>query len=76
MSQSRDSVRENLLAGNDEYRRLDEQHHEFESRLSTLADKAVLSDDEQVEETTLKKRKLQVKDKMEAIARQARAAHP
>jgi len=76
MSQSRDSVRESLLAGNDEYRRLDQQHHEFESRLSALADKAALSDDEQVEETTLKKRKLQVKDKMEAIARQARAAHP
>ena len=76
MSESRDSVRESLLAGNDEYRRLDQQHHEFESRLSALADKAVLNDDEQVEETTLKKRKLQVKDKMEAIARQARAAHP
>jgi uncharacterized protein YdcH (DUF465 family) len=76
MSQSRDSVTETLLAGNDEYRRLDQQHHEFESRLSALADKAVLNDDEQVEETTLKKRKLQVKDKMEAIARQARAAHP
>ena len=76
MSQSRDSVRESLLAGNDEYRRLDQQHHEFESRLSALADKAVLNNDEQVEETTLKKRKLQVKDKMEAIARQVRAAHP
>lgn len=76
MSQSRESVRESLLAGNDEYRRLDQQHHEFESRLSALADKAVLNDDEQVEETTLKKRKLQVKDKMEAIARQALAAHP
>ena len=76
MSQSRDSVKESLLAGNDEYRRLDQQHHEYESRLSALADKAVLNDDEQVEETTLKKRKLQVKDKMEAIARQARAAHP
>jgi hypothetical protein len=49
MSQSRDSVRENLLAGNDEYRRLDEQHHAFESRLSMLADMAVLSVDELVE---------------------------
>lgn len=76
MSMSRDSEKERLLVGHDEYRRLDEQHHEFESRLSALADKVVLSDDEQVEETTLKKRKLQVKDRMEAIARQARAAHP
>jgi uncharacterized protein YdcH (DUF465 family) len=48
------------------------QHHEFESRLRTLAAKAVLSDDEQLEETTLKKKKLQVKDRMQALARQAR----
>ncbi len=76
MSLSRDSVRESLLAGHDEYRKLDEQHHEFESRLRALADKVLLSDDEQLEETTLKKRKLQVKDRMEAIAREARTAHP
>ncbi len=76
MSQSRDSVKESQLSDQDEYQQLDLQHHEFEKRLSALADKVVLSDDEQVEETTLKKRKLQVKDRMEAIARQQRAAHP
>jgi uncharacterized protein YdcH (DUF465 family) len=78
MSQTAEAVRESLLSQNDEYRRLDEQHHEFESRLVVLTDKPVLSDDEQVEEVTLKKRKLQVKDRMEAIARQFREgdAHP
>ena len=78
MPQTPDAVRENLLAQNAEYRRLDEQHHEFESRLVVLTDKAVLNDDEQVEEITLKKKKLQVKDRMEAIARQFREAdaHP
>ena len=75
MSQSRDSLKESLLSENDEYRRLDEEHHQFDARLSVLSDKVVLSDDEQIEETTLKKKKLQIKDKMEAIARQARAAH-
>jgi uncharacterized protein YdcH (DUF465 family) len=66
------------LGGNEEYRRLEEQHHEYESRLQSLTAKVVLSDEEQVEETTLKKKKLQVKDRMEAIARQARvgAVHP
>lgn len=74
MSQISGSLRESLLDENEEYRRLDEQHHEFESRLRLLTDKVVLSDEEQVEETTLKKKKLQVKDRMEAIVRQA--AHP
>ena len=77
MSQNPGSFRDPLLMANEEYRRLDEQHHEYESRLHVLTEKAVLSDEEQVEETTLKKKKLQVKDRMEAIARQAReGAHP
>ncbi len=75
---SDDSLRQMLLSNNPEYRQLDEQHREYESRLSNLTDKVVLDDAEQVEETTLKKRKLQIKDRMEAIARETRAmaAHP
>jgi uncharacterized protein YdcH (DUF465 family) len=76
MSQS-GSIREDLLEANEEYRRLSEQHQQFEVRLTSLTSKPMLSDDEQIEETTLKKKKLQVKDRMEAIAREARAgAHP
>ena len=66
--------RDDLLRQNEEYRRLNDQHREYELRLSALTEKAVLSDDEQVEETTLKKKKLQLKDRMEAIARQSRTA--
>ena len=63
---------------NDEYRQLEVQHHEYESRLGELAEKAVLSDEEQVEETTLKKKKLQLKDRMLEISRRQRGseAHP
>jgi uncharacterized protein YdcH (DUF465 family) len=76
MSQNPGSLKD-LLAQNDEYRVLDQQHHEYDNRLTTLTSKAVLSDEEQVEETMLKKKKLQVKDKMEAIARHLReGAHP
>ena len=78
MSQTPDVLTEDPLASNDEYRRLEQQHHEYEALLRTLAEKAVLSENEQLEETTLKKKKLLVKDRMEAIARQFRAggAHP
>jgi uncharacterized protein YdcH (DUF465 family) len=75
MPQSQDFLRESLLVQNEEYRVLDRQLHDFVTRLSALTDKVVLNDDEQVEETTLKKKKLQVKDRMEAIAREARAPH-
>ena len=68
-------LRDRLLAQNEEYRKLDQQHHEYEALLTQFTEKAVLSDDEQVEETTLKKKKLHIKDRMEAIARQAREAH-
>lgn len=62
----------------EEYRQLEAQHHQYESRLGELAAKAVLSDDEQFEESTLKKKKLQLKDRMQEIARRGRedAAHP
>ena len=70
------SFRDRLLKQNEEYRRLNQQHDDYENQLVRFTDKIVLSDEEQVEETTLKKKKLQTKDRMEAIARQARESHP
>jgi uncharacterized protein YdcH (DUF465 family) len=57
------------VRGDVEYRQLEAQHREYEGRLGELAEKAVLSDEEQVEESTLKKRKLQIKDRMQEITR-------
>ena len=68
------AFQQQLLKENEEYRRLVEQHRDLESRLTAYQEKAVLNEDEQVEETRLKKRKLQVKDRMALIARQAREA--
>ena len=67
-----------IVQSDEEYRQLEAQHHEYESRLGELAEKAVLSDEEQVEETTLKKKKLQLKDRMQEIARRtgSASAHP
>jgi len=73
-----ETVSPTSVPSDDEYRQLEVQHHEYEGRLGELADKAVLSEEEQVEETTLKKKKLQLKDRMQEIARGQRpsAAHP
>jgi uncharacterized protein YdcH (DUF465 family) len=74
MSQEPVSPNYDLVRGDEEYRQLEAQHHHFESRLGELAEKAVLSDDEQVEEITLKKKKLQLKDRMQEIARRYRGS--
>jgi uncharacterized protein YdcH (DUF465 family) len=52
-----------------EYRRLHAEHRDHENRLEALAGKPRLSEEEQLEEKRLKKEKLLLKDRMEAIAR-------
>ena len=64
-----------LLQHNDQYRQLAEQHHELDNRLHQLTDKHYLSPSEQVEQVTLKKRKLALKDRMEAITREYLQEH-
>lgn len=61
-----------LLRTDDEFRQLTIQHSELESRLHELASKHYLSEPEQVEQITLKKKKLVLKDRMENILRRTR----
>ncbi|MSO30460.1 MAG: DUF465 domain-containing protein [Acidobacteria bacterium] len=67
-------VRGLSLEGHNQYRQLAEQHHQLDDRLHQLTDKHYLSDSEQLEEVTLKKKKLAVKDRMQEIAREH--SHP
>ena len=66
--QSQDSS-ELLLRTDTELRDLAAQHSQLEGRLQELIAKTYLSEPEQLEEVTLKKRKLQLKDRMEDILR-------
>lgn len=61
-------IRNQLLAGNDEFRRLAQEHQQYSQRLDNLIQKRYLSDDEKLEEVRLKKLKLRLKDEMERIA--------
>jgi len=53
----------------DEYQDLAAKHHELDERLTQLTAKQYLSEPEQLEEVTLKKRKLALKDRMEDLRR-------
>ena len=66
-------VKNALLRSDDTYRQLATRHHELDTRLQELSEKHYLTATEQFEEVTLKKRKLALKDQMEAIARQYRS---
>ena len=59
-----DPVRDELLKSNQAFRELVNQHESFEKRLNELAHLTYPNDDEQLEEVTLKKKKLQIKDEI------------
>ena len=72
MSAQPQDLKEVLLETDAEFHELAFQHHQLEDRLHELTAKHYLSEPEQLEEVTLKKRKLLLKDRMEGILRQRR----
>ena len=71
MNAETSGLKELLLKTDEEFHTLAEQHQQLDSRLHELTEKHYLSAPEQVEEVTLKKRKLQLKDQMEMIVRRS-----
>jgi uncharacterized protein YdcH (DUF465 family) len=70
-----DAVRDELIKSNAAFRDLVHQHQNYEARLSELSHLTYPNDDEQLEEITLKKKKLQVKDEIYAIMQQQTVSH-
>ena len=57
-------IQQILSTEDSEFRQWVEEHHVCESRLSELASKTQVTIEEEMEEKTLKKRKLHLKDQM------------
>jgi uncharacterized protein YdcH (DUF465 family) len=62
-----DSLKEQLMTSDPEFRELVREHGRYEARLSELSALAYPSDEEQLEEVTLKKKKLAIKDQMYSL---------
>ncbi|MFZ2490996.1 MAG: YdcH family protein [Thermoanaerobaculia bacterium] len=62
-------IQQILADADPEFRQWAEEHKQCESRLTELTTKSEISSDEELEEKTLKKRKLHLKDQMAAKIR-------
>ena len=69
MGRSQVQVKDLLLRECVEFQQLSQKHRELDDRLTTLADKMFLSEEEKLESVTLKKKKLLLKDRMAHMIR-------
>ncbi|HYH46938.1 MAG TPA: DUF465 domain-containing protein [Thermoanaerobaculia bacterium] len=65
----RDELKEELLHTDPEFRRLVEEHQEYERRLNEINQKTLLSQEDEIEEKKIKLHKLVLKDHMEDLLR-------
>jgi uncharacterized protein YdcH (DUF465 family) len=64
-----EALKQHLINNDAHFAALAQEHKAYETRLSELAELHYPSADEQMEESTLKKKKLALKDQMEIIMR-------
>ena len=69
------AVKDELYNSNQTFRDLVQQHQNYEKRLVELAHLNYPSDDEVIEETTIKKKKLLIKDEIYAMLQQHSSSH-
>lgn len=69
-------VREQLLAGDAEFRHLAEEHSRYEAQLEQLVKSPYLNAEDILLKADLKKKKLRIKDEMEKlVAQRTKSAH-
>ena len=64
-----DDVKASLLRTDDGFRQLVSEHQELDQRIHNLSGMTYLSEQQRFEEAALKKRKLALKDRIEAMVR-------
>ncbi|MGH9358047.1 MAG: YdcH family protein [Candidatus Acidiferrales bacterium] len=68
MSNSTGTTREQPVVSSREYQILLQEHAHYDAQLAELAGRKHLTDQDQIEESRLKKLKLRTKDQMEQLA--------
>ncbi len=70
-----ESLKEELIKESQTFKELALQHQNYEKRLAELAELTYPNDEELLEESVLKKKKLAVKDEMYALIQEYSATH-
>lgn len=70
-----DPLRDELIKENQNFRELIQQHQSYEKRLTELAGLTYPNEEEQLEETNLKKKKLILKDEIYSIMQNHSSSH-
>lgn len=70
-----EEIRDRLMKEDQSFRELAQQHQVFEKRLDEISELAYPNDDELLEEATLKKKKLVIKDQMHSIMNKYESLH-
>ena len=67
MMMKEEEIKEHLISSNPEFRRLVEEHKQYEGRLQELHNRHHITESDHLEEIQLKKKKLHLKDQMNAM---------
>ena len=67
-----EEIKEQLMSSSADFRRLAEEHHEYEAKLQDLLSHQHLTEQDLLEEINLKKKKLHLKDQMNAMVLKVR----
>jgi hypothetical protein len=67
MMMKEEEIKEHLISSNPEFRRLAEEHKQYEGRLQELHSRHHRTEHDHLEEIQIKKKKLHLKDRMNAM---------
>ncbi len=72
MMMKEDEIKEHLMSANPEFRRLVEEHKQYDGQLEQLLSRHHRTEQDRLDEIRLKKKKLQLKDQMNSMIQKFR----
>jgi len=73
MMNKEEEIKERLISSSPEFRRLVEEHKEYEGKLEELHSRHHMTEQDHIEEVLLKKKKLHLKDQMNSMIQKIRS---